>query len=81
MPILGSDLVKTGVQDAIFDKIRNLDIFFTKSDKYGQIRTSTEFLAVSLHRQNRKTRPGLSLTDTYKTPSFPFMRARELKGI
>ena len=26
--------------------------FFTKSDKYGQIRTGTIFLFLSLHRQN-----------------------------
>ena len=42
--------------------------FFTKSDKYGQIRMGPIFYVVSLHRQNWMTRPSCSLTDTYKSP-------------
>ena len=46
LPILGSNLVKTGVQGVIFSQSR------TNTDKYGQIRTGTIFLCLSLHRQN-----------------------------
>ena len=127
LPIIGSNLVKTGVQDAIFDrfwwsfiwnakvgrfvhvapkyvflsatpqllcdiaKITNFLLFCKKIPyymelegiknkkfryyfhKYGQIRISTHFLALSLHRQNWETRPSLSLTDTHGLPTHPLL--------
>ena len=52
--------------------------------KVGQIRTNTDghrIFSLIFAPSESKDAAGSSLTDTYKTPSFPFMRARELKGI